>query len=279
MSLLHAAYKLVKPGQLYCLHYDHALRPDSAIADLELSRLCKELGIHYYSERNPNSPDSDEDSLRKLRYQFYINAASSLALNDILLAHNLNDNSETILFRLFRGTSTSGVTGIPSSRELTSDISIHRPWLQLSRDAIENYASELGIKAIEDSSNQNTNYARNFIRINILPQASKINPKAIENLSNFASLIAEQNQFIEAELSKYTKDFTNQDPELNWDLEAFRRLAPVIQRKLLELHFSTSISFCNDFLEAIAKGGFNRINFENGKYFCIRQKRIRLEQD
>ncbi len=277
ISLVFAACTLLKPEQIYCLHYDHAVRSDSAIAAEHLAKLSKELGINYYSERNPEPGSSDEDSLRDLRYQFFENAAQKLNIQNILVAHNLNDNAETILFRLFRGTNTSGLTGIPSQRNLRGTVTIHRPWLELSRAEIEEYASEL--EHIEDTSNANDNYARNHIRLNIIPQALKLNSRAVENISKLAALISEQNEYIEYELAKYENRFGANDPELNWDLEAFRKLAALMQRKLLEKYFTTNISFCNDFMAAIAKGGFNRINFENGRYFCIRQKRIRLEQD
>lgn len=277
ISLLQATKRI--HDQVYCIHYDHAIRADSVEADQSLSKLCSELGVNYYSERNPHPLAQDEDSLRALRYQFYLRAANHLGLKDILVAHNLNDNAETVLFRLFRGTGAAGITGIPERRDLGSGVTIHRPWLKLSRSDIEAYAQELGTKHVEDSSNQNPKYARNHIRLNILPETLKVNLKALVNIDNFAGLIAEQNDFINSELSKYEFKFSNQDPELNWDLAEFRQVPKVIQRKLIEKYISTNISFSSDFLSAIAKGGFHRINFTNGKYFCIRQKRIRLEED
>ncbi len=277
ISLLQAAAKLHK--QVHCIHYDHAIREDSALADQTLAKLCLELKINYYSERNPHPLAKDEDSLRALRYSFYVRAATKLNLSDVLVAHNLNDNAETVLFRLFRGTGVAGITGIPERRELSYGVVVHRPWLKLSRSEIEAYAQELGTEHVEDTSNENPKYARNHIRLNILPETLKVNLKALVNIDNFAGLIAEQNDFINNELSKYEFKFNNQDPELNWALEEFRQVPKVIQRKLIEKYISTNISFSSDFLAAIAKGGFHRINFTDGKYFCIRQKRIRLEED
>ena len=278
MSLLAACSKLFEPSFLCCLHYDHALRDDSHLADLFLADYCQRTQIRYHSERNHQSV-KDEDQLRTLRYNFFLKAASKLGLKHILLAHNINDNAETILFRLFRGTNSHGICGIPQKRELSegSGIYIHRPWLKLSRDEISSYAQQLDLSYIEDSSNTNTHYARNLIRLEIIPQILKINPQAINNINIFASLIAEQNDYIQETL--FTDFDNSQDPELNWDLETFSQLPRLVQRKLLEKYFCSSIYFTSLFIEAIAKGGFHRINFTKAKYFCIRQKRIRLEYE
>ncbi len=278
LSLLKALSKIHAKELIYCIHYDHAIRVDSHQADEQLTKLCVELEIKYYSERNPHPLASDEDSLRSLRYQFFSRAAAKLGLQDILVAHNLNDNAETVLFRLFRGTGAGGITGIPERRDLGAGVIIHRPWLKLSRNDIEDYAKQLSLKHLEDSSNNNDKYARNRIRLNIVPESLKVNLKALVNIDNFASLIAEQNEFINSELLNYETKFNKQDPELNWSLDEFRQVPKAIQRKLLEKHFTTNISFSSDFLAAIAKGGFNKINFEEGKCFSIRQKRIRLEK-
>lgn len=277
ISLLRAAHR-VHPQGLHCLHYDHAVRDDSHIAHQELLGLTSELNIKYYSERNNHPLASDEDSLRALRYQFFVRAATKLNIKHILVAHNLNDNAETVLFRLFRGTAATGITGIPETRELEAGITIHRPWLKLSRSDIESYASSLELKHIEDSSNDNDSYARNRIRLNIVPESLKINLKALINIDNFAGLIAEQNDFINSELQKYELEFNDADTELNWDLSKFRQVPKAIQRRLIEKYFSPNISFSSDFLAAIAKGGFHKINFQEGKCFSIRQKRIRLEK-
>ncbi len=280
LSLLHATTKILDSKQINCIHFDHAVRKDSHLSDSYLNALCKELGIQYYSERySSNKELTSEETLRDLRYEFFLKAAQQLDLADILIAHNLNDNAETVLFRLFRGTNISGLSGIPESRIIDKEIKIHRPWLKLSRADIEDYAKEEKLKPIEDSSNSSLDYARNLIRLNIIPEALKINPQTLKNIDRVSELIKEQNAYINQQVSILEPVFNAVDPELNWSLAAFRELDPALQRKLLEKHFTTNIKFTSDFLEAIAKGGFNRINFSKAKYFCIRQKTIRLEVD
>ncbi|MBT6843470.1 MAG: tRNA lysidine(34) synthetase TilS [Candidatus Melainabacteria bacterium] len=271
MVLLESCRLNYNNAQIYCLHLDHNLREDSQIAANFLERYCKEHKIKYISKTlKPGEIKGCEQSAREARYQFFEESCQEYSIKDLLLGHNLNDQAETILFRIFRGTNTSGLQGIAQSRQHGS-ITIHRPFLELRRDTIAEYAQAQGLEFVEDLSNNNLAFARNRIRKNILPEALEINPKALENIAQLAQLMTIEQDYIKEGLSQ------SQHREPAWNLEDFRKLEPIIQRKLLEQYFTPNIAFVNDFMAAIAQGGFHRINFSKNKFFTIKQKEIHLE--
>ncbi len=272
LSLLAALRPRAK--NLYCLHLDHGLRDDSYKAREFLERYCAEHEIKFLvKEFKAGELKTSEEEAREARYKFFQDACLQHDIKNLFLAHNLNDNAETILFRIFRGTSTSGLKGIPEQRSLEPDIIIHRPLLNTERCVIEAYASAQALTYINDSSNENLKFARNRIRSLILPEAQKINPKVLANIQTLANLVREEQEFIGAAVEQALKGLG----ELPWSLDGFRKLDQLLQRKILEKTFTTNISFVNDFLEAIKQGGFHRINYSKDRFFTIKQKQIHLE--
>lgn len=274
MVLLDSLIKVHPPELIYCIHLDHGLREDSHEADDFLKLYCKEQGIHYYSKNYAQGQlAQDENSAREARYQFYSEAAQELGFKDIMSAHHLDDDVETIVFRLIRGTSSYGLKGIPSSRDLNQKLKIHRPFLQLGKSEIYKYAQKESLKYIEDSSNQELNYDRNKIRKQILPLCEEINASTKQNISQLSQIISEEQEYLEEKASKALEELG----ELPWQLSDLRLLAKTILRRVLEKKFTSKIRFCNEFMQAIADGGFHRINYESNSFFVIKQKQVYLE--
>lgn len=272
MALLKSLLNNHPNDLIYCLHLDHGLREDSFIAHDFLVDFCKTHRIQFLSKTLKSGElDGDENSAREARYIFFEEACKSKQIQNLFLAHTANDNAETILFRVFRGTNSKGLCGIPAQRSING-VQIHRPLLESSRRDIENFFAKQ--KFIEDSSNTNLNYARNRIRNQIMPEALLINPQAISNISKLSSIIKEEQEFLLKTSSSIAKELG--DPP--WSLIEFQKIPRIIQRKILEDFFTTNIDFVNQFLDAISKGGFHRINFSKNKFFTIRSKKILLEQ-
>jgi len=273
LALLDMVLKSHSAELILCLHLDHGWHASSKEASALLETYCKANGINFYSKvYAPGEMQKTESEARKLRYEFFEEECKKHNVSSLFLAHNLNDNVETVLFRLFRGTGSSGLRGIAHTRDLGS-VKIYRPFLQLRRDEIEVYAKTQSLEYFEDSSNADVTYARNRIRHNVLPEALKINPKALKNIDQLTKLIYEEQSFLSKELEKVLEKLG----DLPWSLEEFRGLEPVMQRKALEASFCTNIEFVNDFMAAVAEGGFHRVNFKKEKFFTIKQKMIHLE--
>lgn len=275
MALIEALIRIEYPRELiHCAHLDHGLRKESALALNFLEQYCKEKEIGFYSKSYPYGElNNDENTARKKRYDFFIEACQQLGSKHLFTAHNSNDDAETIIFRLIRGTASQGLVGIPKNRELTKDTIIHRPLINISREDIEDYQKSTAFHFIEDESNTNTEYSRNKIRHQILPHCKSINPKALENIRTLAELISEEQDFIKHESTKASSKLG----AMPWDIEDLRLIPRAILRRILTENFTSNIKFCNEFINAIHQGGFHKINYSKGLFFVIKQKQIHKE--
>jgi len=140
--------------ELFAAHYEHGLRGEESLRDAAfVENICRELGIPFVCEHGDvksfarEKGMSIEEAARELRYDFLERAADKLGCERIATAHNADDNAETILFNLTRGSGAQGLRGIPARRGR-----IVRPLLGMSRDEIEAYLTGRGIAWVEDSS-------------------------------------------------------------------------------------------------------------------------------
>ncbi|MEN9381254.1 MAG: hypothetical protein RI940_135 [Bacteroidota bacterium] len=121
----------------------------------------------------------------------------------LLTAHHENDNVETILMQLFRGTGIHGLTGIPARRN--DQLNLARPLLAFSKAEIIEYAQLNGLSYVEDSSNEKDDYTRNFIRNTLLPQMGTIFPKVSENIISTSKHIKEAEQIVNSAVAAFWK--------------------------------------------------------------------------
>jgi tRNA(Ile)-lysidine synthase len=275
MVLLQALSKIYKPEKIFVLHCDHAWHEGSTQISKSLGNYCEGRAFNYISVKfDFTDLKKNEENARDLRFQFFIQKTAELGVQDLFMGHHLDDNVETIIFRLFRGTGVAGLKGIPLENLLeSSGLTLHRPLLRCEKKELQEFARDFNVTIWEDPSNVSDLYSRNRIRLNIFPEAEKINPKFKNNINRLALLIEEQESYINIQVEYAVKHLGS----LPWALESFKNLEKLIQRRLLERFFTANIDFQNDFLEAIQKGGFHRINFSKERFFTIKQKKIYLE--
>lgn len=203
--------------QLSAVHVNHQLRGrDSNEDELFCRQLCEQLNIDLYSrfvdvkEHAKQEKKSIEEAARELRYQSLNEVAGEIKADIIVTAHNQNDNAETVLLNLFKGTGIAGLRGIPIKRG-----NIIRPILIVTRDEILEYLNLYNFEYRIDKSNENTDFERNFLRNKIIPLVKeKINP-ALENTIFHNSEIMKSTQvslklFVGELIKKYVsvnKDF------------------------------------------------------------------------
>jgi tRNA(Ile)-lysidine synthase len=194
--------------ELIAAHFNHKLRGAESDEDEEfVRRYCSNLGIECYvrgedtREYCKSKKISIQEGARELRYNFFETLRLLKGFDKIATAHNANDNAETVLLNLFRGSGVNGLAGIQVKRG-----SIIRPLLFATREEIEKYAEAKGLSFRIDSSNLKTSYRRNYIRLKILPMISEnINPGIIETLNRTAQIFSELSNFIKHEVSKIVK--------------------------------------------------------------------------
>ncbi|HMO16085.1 MAG TPA: tRNA lysidine(34) synthetase TilS [Pirellulaceae bacterium] len=159
-------------GKLMAVHYNHRLRGEQADHDEAfVVSLCDSWGIACQVFRHEGVVYSTgiEEQCRNDRYRAFQQTAQVCGARFIVTAHQRNDQIETLLFRLFRGSSVSGLAGIAAFREVEPGLTLARPLLDFSRDEIEGYLASLGQPYRVDISNQDPSFRRNWIRNELLP--------------------------------------------------------------------------------------------------------------
>jgi tRNA(Ile)-lysidine synthase len=178
LHLLRAAHRL--DVRLCAAHFDHAMRPDSA-ADAEWVRaLCHEWGVQCQVGRAATAPTS-EAGARAARYAYLFDVAQLTGAESIAVAHHADDQAETVLFRLMRGTSLAGLSGIPERRGM-----IVRPLLMFRRARLQAHARTAALAWREDPTNVDLRFARNRIRHVILPALERTRPGATDAILQLA---------------------------------------------------------------------------------------------
>lgn len=213
---------------LRAAHFHHGIRGEEAERDAEFCRdLCLQWDIPFTLGRGdaPNrakqTGESLEEAARVLRYAFL----KETAPGRIATAHNADDNAETILIRLLRGTGLRGLAGIPPMRER-----IVRPLLCCTRAEIEALLAEHGIPNIEDSSNAADDCLRNRLRHRVLPLLREENPNLSATLGRSAALFREEDNYLSALAAKAAESCRAGE---GWSCRKLSELDPVLRRRVL----------------------------------------------
>jgi len=203
-ALLLAIHELTEVSKLslpvFVAHLDHGLRATSKKDALTVSRLAGKVGFQSVRGRADvkklalETGDNLEQAARHARYAFLERTAKRKKANLILVAHTMDDQAETVLLRLVRGSASEGLSGMDSLRPLRngSEIQIARPLLSWARRTdTEAYCRRLDVEIAFDEMNQDENFARVKVRRQLLPLMQSFNNRIVETLSRTASLLRE----------------------------------------------------------------------------------------
>lgn len=197
MCLLH--FLLKEHGNIAVAHFEHGIRGESSLADAEFVEAeCARLGIPCLvghgdvPRRVRETGESTEEAARKLRYAFLAQTAAELGAERIALAHHADDNAETLLFQLARGSAGAGLGGMPPVRG-----SYIRPFLTTTKEELRAYAKEQGIVYCKDETNEDMRYARNRIRERVLPELKEVNVGAVEAMSRAMAVQRRENALLD----------------------------------------------------------------------------------
>ena len=180
-------------------HFNHRLRGEAADRDQRfVEEWCAGRGIPCFSGSGDTRGEmartgrSLEECARGLRYAFLQETARREGFSAILTAHHADDNAETVLLNLIRGTGTAGLAGIPLVRG-----NIYRPFLGLRRETLADYARVQGLPHVEDETNREDCAARNVLRHQVFPVLRQLNPRAAEHMSAAAAVLAREHAALE----------------------------------------------------------------------------------
>ncbi len=260
VALLHILKELAPQLRisLSLAHLNHRFRGKDSDKDAEyVQELALKLGLPIIVESRDvpafikEESLSPEDGARRARYDFFNKVVTRLKANKVALGHNADDQAETVLMRLLRGSGREGLGGIPPVRDLevqslpkgslrdkskvqSQKIQIIRPLIETTREEIEKYLKENKIKARLDASNIKPIYLRNRIRLKLLPLLAKYNPNIKSVLVRTAQVLEEEDRYLERIVSKNLKRIVKKGREgITLDIIKFSFLSLSIQRRIL----------------------------------------------
>lgn len=217
-------------------HINHLIREDSTDDEQYVENYCKNKEIKFYCKRanileiSKKEKRGTEETGRKIRYEFFDEVAKKENANKIAIAHNMNDNSETMLLNLIRGCGLSGLEGIQPI-EYNKYI---RPLIYCDRSEIEDYCEKNNLNPRIDYTNKENIYKRNIIRNKILPQLKELNPNIVEALSKTSEIVKDNNLFIDNYAKKEFNEIAKiEKNEVRFELKKFNNLETVIKQKII----------------------------------------------
>jgi tRNA(Ile)-lysidine synthase len=212
-------------------HVDHGLRSGSGRDRDFVKKLAKKLGLEYFEKKLRVRPDSEE-AARFARLSFFQSSARSFRANKVALGHNRDDQAETLLMRLIRGSGLAGLSAISPSRRF-GGVVIVRPLIRTSRKQIEQYLRRIKIRPRIDPTNRSMAFFRNRVRNELLPLLEKKYNKNIRQiLAQSAESIADDYAYI----AETAKKASGSRKSIN--LSSLSRMHPAIAKMTLRMLFN-----------------------------------------
>ena len=262
-----------------CAHVNHLIRVDSTEDEQYVENMCEKMGIKCYVKREnieelaKEQKKGTEEVGRKIRYDFFDEIAKKENANKIAIAHNMNDNAETMLLNIIRGTGMQGLEGI-QAEEYGKYI---RPLINCARAEIEEYCEKNNLQPRIDSTNKENIYKRNIVRNKILPQMKEINPNIVENLSRLSKIIKSENSYIKNEVKNiYNRIATLSLGKIEIDIHEFQKLELSLKQNLI-LYAINQIAGSTSNIEKINIDDIIKMSERNvGKKYMLINKNLKV---
>ncbi|MCD8380572.1 MAG: tRNA lysidine(34) synthetase TilS [Lachnospiraceae bacterium] len=221
--------------KLLAVHVNHGIRRKAGEDEAFCEQLCDKMRVplrccHIAPGELENKKGmSLEEAARDMRYALLEECRREAGFDKIAVAHHANDNAETMLFQLFRGSGLKGLSGIAPMRG-----PVIRPFLGVTRAEILQYLSDNGLAHVEDVTNQDVRYSRNRIRADIIPAAETVNASAVENMSRCAEQLKDIQAYMEEEAEAFLSQSAVFDAGgASISLTALKKLPTALQREVL----------------------------------------------
>ena len=232
--LLHSLVQLLGSESITAIHINHQLSKNAASWEQHCQRQCQQLGIKLISETVVVSASGQglEQAAREARYEVF---EQLLQQGDLLLmAHHADDQAETVLYRLLRGSGVRGLSGMPEQRAL-GDGSLLRPLLSCRRSELEDYARRERLCWVDDESNFAIDFDRNFLRHQVVPALASRWQDYAERISHSASLCGEADSLLDAVAASDLEGLVEKKERRGWSiaLPEFLDLSPARRASLL----------------------------------------------
>jgi tRNA(Ile)-lysidine synthase len=227
---------------LVVAHFNHGLRGKESLADEQfVAELCRTVEVPCVVQQADEAlaeaaPDGIEAAARAARYDFFLRTAERLGARYLATGHTADDQAETILHRILRGTGIGGLEGMPRVRLLSPAVTLIRPMLGIRRHTVNEYLAALGQSYRIDSSNANLGFTRNRIRHDLLPRLeADYNPDVTDALLRLGSLAGEVQNLVDGLVAQLVAQVVLEQNAQTLRLDATRLAAqpPYLVRETL----------------------------------------------
>ncbi len=224
--------------EIIVCHINHLIREEAGSDEEFVRKYCEEKQIPFFvkhakiKEISEKEKIGTEEAGRKVRYEFFEETAKKTGASKIATAHTKNDNAETVLMNIIRGT---GITGIAGLKPIRNDKYI-KPLIDITREEIEEYCKEKNLNPRHDKTNDENIYTRNKVRNILLPLIKEeFNPNIIETIDRLSKLVTKENEYLE----KVTKNtfqkilIKKEEKQIILNLKEFNKEEKVIRQRII----------------------------------------------
>ena len=266
--------------EIVVCHINHMIRKEANEDEEYVASFCKKHNIEFFAKRieiekiSKESKIGTEEAGRNARYKFFYEILEKTSSNKIATAHTANDNAETVLMNIIRGSGTTGLKGIDACRD-----NIIRPLIKCGRDQIEKYCEENKLEPRIDKTNFENIYTRNKVRNMLIPYIKEnFNPNIVEGINRLSELSKQENEYLEKQTEKiYNKILISaKNDEIILELNEFNLQETVIKNRLvlytINILFGTRSGIEKKHIEDIIKLCNNNI----GNKYLIPNKKVKI---
>jgi len=233
--------------QIGIAHCDHQWRNDSKKNANHVEKLARNWQLPFYLQTT-NCQLNNEADARKWRYQALIEIAQNCDYSYIVTGHTASDRAETLIYNLTRGSGADGLQSLTWQRFLTDKIKLIRPLLEITRQQTAQFCQEFQLPIWEDSTNQELKYARNRIRLELIPYLQQnFNPQVEKALSQTAELLQAEVEYLENTAQDLLQKATYNSFEPRINRLILRQTPLALQRRVMRQFLQQKLEFAPSF--------------------------------
>lgn len=235
-------------------HFDHQWECDRGLSD-HLANICHDWGVTFYLSQAPTKIRESEGEARKYRYQGLIDIATEYQFNYLLTGHTRSDRAETLIYNLIRGSGIEGLTALNWTRKINDNLTLVRPLLDFTRLETGQFCQKWQLPVWEDKYNQERKFARNRIRLDLIPYLqTEFNPNIEKHLAQTAEILRGDLEYLKQETDRiYQEVYHQENNSLKCSL--LRELSLNFQRRIVKEFLAQNLKKMPNFdqIEAVVK--------------------------
>ena len=282
MSILNYLYENKEDYKIEIIvcHVNHGIRENANLDEEYVKKYCEDRNIMLFIKHEDvvslakKSKRGLEETGRIVRYNFFEEIANSEKANKIIVAHNKNDNAETIIMNVIRGSGLSGLKGIEEKRG-----KYIRPLINCSREEIEEYCKKENLNPRHDESNDDNTYTRNKIRNIVIPYIKdEFNPNIVDTLKRLSDIIKEDEEYLEQKTEESFERLASREGEkISFVVRDFNNEDRVIQKRLIQKAIKEVAGSLNEIDKINIEDIIKLCNNNIGNKYMYPNKNVKVE--